>query len=304
MNKAYKECDEGKRRLTAPRTVEGLSEDTQDDLTRTLARSKLTPDHVGSARAAAYLIAEVARNTATADRMGSFERLLRSDEDFQQQAHAQLRKLVAQNEEEETEDKAEEVERLYFALGRVLVEERRLPPHDPVLMRGDVLGAGKRQFLPYHEDRARDEKWHPIAKGTATTEETRHFQYEFLTNENFFDAVHFAGRLCLSESDLFLNSERDMGTRLQRAMQSALNLFHAIQAEAVGKVVGRPLQGEPGASGASTSGGSVSGGRVSGGSVSGGSASGGRGSSSKRSSSRSFSSPTERTSCWMDSDFH
>lgn len=263
--------------MTAPRTVEGFPEDTQDDLTRTVARSKLNPDHVGSERAAAYRIAEVARNTATADRMGSFEKLLRSDEDFQQQAHAQLRELVAQNEEEETEDKAEEVERLYFALGRVLVEEKRLPPHGPVLLRGDVLGAGKRpKLLPSAEDKARDRKWHPIAKGTATTEETRHFQYEFLTNHNFINAVDFAGRLCLSESDLILNFERDMGTRLQRAMEPAVNLSHAIQAEAVSKVGGRPLQGEPGASGASTSGGSVSGGNVSGGSTSGGSASGGR----------------------------
>jgi hypothetical protein len=236
LNAALNKCDQAKRRSTDPRKDNAIMEDLKDDFNRVLDRSLLTRDQLEAHRKARFridLISLVASNTATADQIQSFEKMLRREIDFQQQARGQLRKYVEKNAEEDAD-------RLYFALARVLVEQKPLPPHGPVLIRGEVLGAGSRYGSsagPSAEEMARDLRWHPIATGTATADETRIFQYEALTNKDFRDAVQTACRLYVSQASEW---EQGMYRRLVDALGQCWHLYKAIRTGAISKVGGHP----------------------------------------------------------------
>jgi hypothetical protein len=236
LNAALNKCDQAKRRSTDPRKENANMEDLKDDFNRVLDRSLLTRDQLEADRKARFridLISRVASNTATADQIQSFEKMLRREIDFQQQARGQLRKYVKQKAEEEAD-------RLYFALARVLVEQKPLPPHGPVLIRGEVLGAGSRYGSsagPSAEEMARDLRWHPIATGTATADETRIFQYEALTNKDFLDAVQTACQLYESQASEW---EQGMYKRLMDALEQCSHLYKTIRTEAISKVGGDP----------------------------------------------------------------
>jgi hypothetical protein len=236
LNTALNKCDQAKRRSTDPRKEKANMEDLKDAFNRVLDRSLLTRDQLEADRVARFridLISCVASNTATTDQMQSFEKILQREIDFRQQARGQLRKYVEQKAEEDAD-------RLYSALARVLVERKPLPPHGPVLIRGEVLGAGSRYGSsagPSAEEMERDWKWHPIATGTATDDETRIFQHEILTNKDFLDAVQIACHLYESHASEW---EQGMYTRLMDALKQCSNVYKAIRTEAMSNVGGDP----------------------------------------------------------------
>jgi hypothetical protein len=115
-------------------------DDLKSDFDRILG-STLTQEQIESERAARYRmdsISRVASNTATADQIQSFEKKLRSDMDFQRETREQLKTYGEQRSKND-----EEAERLYLALGRVLVREKRLPPHGPPLYERRFSGCWK-----------------------------------------------------------------------------------------------------------------------------------------------------------------
>lgn len=265
LEKALDKCDETKRRATDPRESEAGMDDLRNNFNRILG-SQVTQDQLDAERTARHeidLIRRVASNIATADQMQSFEKRLRQGKRFQEEARKQLRMYRDQKVEEERD-------RLYFALGRVLIEERPLPPRGPVLLRADVLGAGNNPDpgagLPggvSAEEMARDYAWHPIVTGTDTVEERRTFRTKMLTSVDFYDAVSLARYLYGEQVSEF---ERNALKRLDSAIQETASLWVAIQTEAVSQLGGHPIT-RP--SGASTSGASTSRVGASGGSASG-----------------------------------
>jgi hypothetical protein len=112
-------------------------------------------------------------------------------------------------------------------------------------MREDFLGAGSRlEFLRSHnvcisaQEVARDEKWHKIAKGTATTNDRRLFQHELLTSEDLVEAVFVVYKYYTSQVS---EIEHSMIRRLECAMQDSFDLHEAIQAEAISKARGQHI---------------------------------------------------------------
>ena len=235
LNTALDKCDRAKRRATDPRKSDAGYEELKEEFDRLLIRPQLARNQLEKDRVDAHrigLIGRVASNTGTAEQMKSFEKLLREMEFFEL-AKEQLEKLV----EHQAVEKAD---RLYLALARVLVEQKPLPPQGPVLLRGDVLGAGRSSTpqSPSPEEVERDRSWHPIATGTATTSEIRVFRHKLLTDSEFVEAVFLARETCASKAPS--EFEVNMMLRLDQQQQACREFLDAIQNEAVSKVGGNP----------------------------------------------------------------
>lgn len=235
LSTALDKCDKAKRRATDPRKSRAQFEDLANKFDRLYTRPQVTQSQIEKNRVEAHridLIGHVAGNTSTAEQMRSFHRLL-GEVGFSQMAKEQLHQF-AQNQA------VEKADRLYLALTRVLVEQIPLPPRGPALLRGDVLGAGQSSIpqSPSPEEVVRDRKWHPIATGTATTNEARLFRHEMLSNREFVDAVFLARKTCASMAPS--EFEVNMMLRLDQALSSAMELLNAIHNEAFSKVGGDP----------------------------------------------------------------
>lgn len=199
---------------------------------RPLTASQLTQDQPPPERRhPAYrheLMGRVASNRASADDLLEFEKLIRRDIVFPEQAREQLR-LFAKSEA------TEEADRLYFALAHVLVEEKPLPLRDPL--------------LPRREAMAEYEKWYPIATGKHTNQYLRTFVQEMLTNKGFVRAVTFACERYRSRGSA---SERGMSVRLEHARQYAQDLRGEIQATAIREIQSDHAARGPGESASGT----------------------------------------------------
>ncbi|ERF73229.1 hypothetical protein EPUS_03070 [Endocarpon pusillum Z07020] len=235
LNTALDKCDRAKRRATDPRKSRAEFEKLRDEFDRLSTRPQLMRNQLEKDRIDAYrigLIGQVASNTGTAEQMKSFEKLLRETE-FHELARKQLEELV----EHQAIEKAD---RLYLALARVLVEQKPLPPQGPVLLRGDVPGAGRSSTSqsPSPEEVERDRSWHSVATGTATSNEIRAFRHNLLTSSEFVEAVFLARETCASRAPS--EFEVNLMLRLDQQKQAAGELIDAIQMEAVSKVGGNP----------------------------------------------------------------